>query len=60
MVDDAELLELVEVEVRELLNKYEFPGDETPVVIGSALKALEGGQIGVGDWFYHQVGGGFG
>jgi elongation factor Tu len=42
MVDDAELLELVEMEVRELLETYEFPGDDTPIVIGSALKALEG------------------
>jgi len=42
MVDDQELLELVEVEVRELLSKYKFPGDKTPIVIGSALKALEG------------------
>ena len=42
MVDDAELLELVEMEVRELLDMYEFPGDDTPIVIGSALKALEG------------------
>ena len=42
MVDDAELLELVELEVRELLTLYKFPGDDTPVVIGSALKALEG------------------
>jgi elongation factor Tu len=42
MVDDAELLELVEMEVRELLDRYEFPGDETPIIIGSALKALEG------------------
>ena len=42
MVDDEELLELVEVEVRELLNEYEFPGDDVPFVIGSALKALEG------------------
>ncbi len=42
MVDDKELLELVEVEVRELLSKYKFPGDKTPIVIGSALKALEG------------------
>jgi elongation factor Tu len=41
-VDDAELLELVEMEVRELLSKYDFPGDDTPIVIGSALKALEG------------------
>jgi elongation factor Tu len=42
MVDDAELLELVEMEVRELLSSYEFPGDDTPIIIGSALKALEG------------------
>jgi elongation factor Tu len=42
MVDDAELLELVEMEVRELLSKYEFPGDDTPIVTGSALMALEG------------------
>ena len=49
MVDDAELLELVEMEVRELLVKYDFPGDETPIVKGSALKALEGdlSEIGV-------------
>jgi elongation factor Tu len=48
MVDDAELLELVEMEVRELLSKYEFPGDDIPIVKGSALKALEGdtGEIG--------------
>jgi elongation factor Tu len=48
MVDDAELLELVEMEVRELLSKYEFPGDDTPIVIGSALKAMEGdtGEMG--------------
>ena len=44
MVDDAELLELVEMEVRELLDKYDFPGDATPIVIGSALKALEGDE----------------
>jgi len=42
MVDDEELIELVEMEVRELLDMYEFPGDDTPVIIGSALKALEG------------------
>ncbi len=42
MVDDAELLELVEMEVRELLDKYDFPGDSTPIIKGSALKALEG------------------
>ena len=47
MVDDPELLELVEVEVRELLDKYEFPGTDTPVVIGSALKATEGDEAGV-------------
>ncbi len=49
MVDDAELLELVELEVRELLSKYEFPGDATPIITGSALKALEGdkGPLGV-------------
>src|SRR5207237_1381395 len=48
MVDDKELLELVEVEVRELLSKYKFPGDKTPIIIGSALKALEGdtGELG--------------
>ncbi len=48
MVDDKELLDLVEMEVRELLDKYEFPGDDTPVVIGSALKALEGDQSDIG------------
>ena len=42
MVDDPELLELVEMEIRELLSKYEFPGDDTPIIRGSALKALEG------------------
>ena len=42
MVDDEELIELVEMEVRELLNKYDFPGDDTPIIKGSALKALEG------------------
>ena len=53
MVDDAELLELVEMEVRELLSKYDFPGDDTPIIIGSALKALEGdtGDIGEGSIF---------
>lgn len=48
MVDDAELLELVEMEVRDLLSSYEFPGDDTPVIIGSALKALEGDTSEVG------------
>jgi elongation factor Tu len=47
-VDDAELLELVEMEVRELLDKYEFPGDKTPIVTGSALKALEGDTSDIG------------
>ena len=49
MVDDAELLELVEMEVRELLSKYEFPGDDLPIVKGSALKALEGDQSEIGE-----------
>ena len=49
MVDDKELLELVELEVRELLSKYKFPGDDTPVVIGSALKALEGDTSEIGE-----------
>ena len=48
MVDDAELLELVEMEVRELLSSYEFPGDDTPIIIGSALKALEGDESDIG------------
>ncbi|MCF7968515.1 MAG: elongation factor Tu [Methylococcaceae bacterium] len=48
MVDDAELIELVEMEVRELLSKYDFPGDDTPIVQGSALKALEGDQSDIG------------
>jgi len=48
MVDDAELLELVEMEIRDLLNKYDFPGDDTPIVVGSALKALEGDTSDIG------------
>jgi elongation factor Tu len=48
MVDDEELLELVEMEVRELLDQYDFPGDDTPIVIGSALKALEGDSSDIG------------
>jgi len=48
MVDDAELLELVELEVRDLLSTYEFPGDKTPIVTGSALKALEGDTSEIG------------
>ena len=49
MVDDEELMELVEMEVRELLDMYEFPGDDTPIVIGSALKALEGEDSDIGE-----------
>ena len=48
MVDDEELLELVEMEVRELLDAYEFPGDDTPIITGSALKALEGDSSDIG------------
>jgi len=48
MVDDDELLELVEMEIRELLDAYEFPGDDTPIIIGSALKALEGDTSDIG------------
>jgi elongation factor Tu len=51
MVDDEELLELVEMEIRELLDEYEFPGDDTPITAGSALKALEEAKEGkVGEW----------
>ncbi|MDP1788594.1 elongation factor Tu, partial [Nitrosomonas sp.] len=49
MVDDAELIELVEMEIRELLSKYDFPGDDTPIIVGSALKALEGDQSDIGE-----------
>src|ERR1700751_1889544 len=48
MVDDKELLELVEMEVGELLTTYKFPGDQTPIIIGSALKALEGDKSEIG------------
>jgi elongation factor Tu len=48
MVDDDELLELVEMEVRDLLNSYDFPGDDTPIIVGSALKALEGDTSDIG------------
>ena len=48
MVDDEELVELVEMEVRELLDAYEFPGDDTPIIVGSALKALEGDTSDIG------------
>lgn len=51
MVDDEELVELVEMEVRELLNEYDFPGDDTPIVAGSALKALDEAKAGaLGEW----------
>jgi elongation factor Tu len=49
MVDDKELLELVEMEVRDLLNQYDFPGDTTPIIVGSALKALEGDKTDIGE-----------
>src|SRR5271170_2168207 len=49
MVDDPELIELVELEVRELLSKYDFPGDETPIIVGSALFALEGRNPELGE-----------
>jgi elongation factor Tu len=48
MVDDAELIELVEMEIRELLTQYQFPGDKTPIVVGSALKALQGDESDMG------------
>ena len=48
LVDDEELIELVEMEVRELLTQYEFPGDDTPIIIGSAMKALEGDDSDIG------------
>ena len=55
MVDDKELLELVEMEVRDLLNKYNFPGDKTPLIVGSALKALEGDQSDIGVPSIHKL-----
>jgi elongation factor Tu len=55
MVDDDELIELVEMEVRELLDKYEFPGDDTPIIIGSALKALEGEETEQGTESIHRL-----
>ena len=60
MVDDKELLELVEMEVRELLSVYKFPGDKTPIVIGSALKALEGDKSEIGVPVGGEAGGGDG
>ena len=56
MVDDAELLELVEMEVRELLSKYEFPGDDTPIIHGSAKLALEGDKGELGEAGHHEAG----
>ncbi|WP_019590831.1 elongation factor Tu, partial [Thioalkalivibrio sp. ALE20] len=55
MVDDPELLELVEMEVRDLLSSYDFPGDDTPVVTGSALKALEGDESEMGAQAIHKL-----
>jgi len=55
MVDDDELLELVEMEVRELLDSYDFPGDDTPIIIGSALKALEGDTSEIGAASIHKL-----
>ncbi|MEJ2515877.1 MAG: elongation factor Tu [Gammaproteobacteria bacterium] len=55
MVDDPELLELVELEVRDLLSTYEFPGDDTPVIIGSALKAFEGDESDIGVPSIHKL-----
>lgn len=55
MVDDEELLELVEMEVRELLTEYQFPGDDIPVVTGSALKALEGEESAIGSEAIHKL-----
>ena len=55
MVDDAELIELVEMEIRELLSKYDFPGDDTPIIKGSALKALEGDQSEIGEPSIHRL-----
>jgi len=55
MVDDAELLELVEMEVRELLSTYEFPGDDTPIITGSALKAFEGDESEIGVPSIHKL-----
>ncbi|EKD74501.1 MAG: hypothetical protein ACD_44C00423G0001 [uncultured bacterium] len=55
MVDDKELLELVEMEVRDLLTSYDFPGDKTPIIVGSALKALEGDQSEIGVPAIHKL-----
>ena len=55
MVDDEELLELVEMEIRELLDQYEFPGDDTPIIVGSALKALEGDTSDIGAPAVHKL-----
>jgi len=55
MVDDEELIELVEMEVRELLDSYDFPGDDTPIIIGSALKALEGDTSDIGAGSIHKL-----
>ena len=60
MVDDEELLDLVELEVRELLSKYEFPGDDIPVIRGSALKALEEPDGRCGERVHRRADGGGG
>ena len=60
MVDDEELLELVDLEVRDLLSAYEFPGDDTPIVTGSALQALDGQEGEAGDRQRGGAGGGAG
>jgi elongation factor Tu len=54
-VDDAELIELVEMEIRELLDTYDFPGDDTPIIVGSALKALEGDESDIGVPSIHKL-----
>ncbi len=56
-VDDPELLDLVELEIRELLSKYEFPGDDIPILEGSALKALEGDESEIGSKVYSRING---
>ena len=60
MVDDPELLELVELEVRELLTNYDFPGDDIPIIKGSALAALEGHEPEIGEQAIAQADGGGG
>ena len=54
-VDDDELVELVEMEIRELLDLYQFPGDDTPIIKGSALKAVEGDESDIGSKAIHEL-----